>query len=95
MFAATEGYVREVNHAFKSSGFAALSPKWSGGRPAEYFVAMKNRILDLYDHPPADGRLICVDEFGSLNLQPRPGRGWFGAPPTTSSWSTHPPTPPG
>ncbi|MBM7790047.1 hypothetical protein [Tenggerimyces flavus] len=38
------------------------------------------RILDLYDHPPADrfdGRVICVDEFGPLNLQPRPGRGWF------------------
>jgi hypothetical protein len=27
-------------------------------------------------------RVICVDEFGPLNLQPRPGRGWFprGAP---------------
>ena len=35
------------------------------------------RILDLYDRPPADGRVICVDEFGPLNLQPRPGRGWF------------------
>ena len=21
--------------------------------------------------------MICVDEFGPLNLQPRPGRGWF------------------
>jgi hypothetical protein len=37
------------------------------------------RILDLYDHPPADGRVLCVDEFGPLNLQPRPGRGWFPA----------------
>ncbi|MCM0674508.1 IS630 family transposase [Micromonospora phytophila] len=46
------------------------------------------RILDLYDHPPADGRVLrqwparsvslclCVDEFGPLNLQPRPGRAW-------------------
>ncbi len=41
------------------------------------FAAKKDRILDLYDHPPADGRVICVDEFGPLNLQPRPGRGWF------------------
>ncbi|WIY05525.1 hypothetical protein QRX60_17350 [Amycolatopsis mongoliensis] len=41
------------------------------------FIAKKTRILDLYDHPPADGRVICVDEFGPLNLQPRPGRGWF------------------
>ena len=23
--------------------------------------------------------MICVDEFGPLNLQPRPGRGWFPA----------------
>ena len=149
MFAASEGYVREVIHAFNESGFAALSPKWRGGRPAKFgpaareqicriaackpaelglpfttwsltklvgylaehawirastetvrqilrkagvswqatktwkaskdpeFVAKKNHILDLYDHPPNDGRVICVDEFGPLNLQPRPGHGWF------------------
>ncbi|WUS91962.1 transposase [Kribbella sp. NBC_00709] len=23
--------------------------------------------------------MICADEFGPLNLQPRPGRGWFPA----------------
>jgi hypothetical protein len=34
------------------------------------------RVLGLYDHPPADGRVICADEFGPLNLQPRPGRSW-------------------
>ncbi|MEU4680932.1 hypothetical protein [Micromonospora sp. NPDC023737] len=32
-----------------------------------------HRILGLYDHP-TDGRVICVDEFGPLNLQPRRGR---------------------
>ncbi|WP_245007924.1 IS630 family transposase [Nocardia nova] len=31
----------------------------------------------MYDHPPADGRVVCVDEFGPLNLQPRAGRGWY------------------
>jgi transposase len=149
MFAASEGYVREVIHAFNESGFAALDPKWKGGRPRKFgpaahdqicriaacqpcelglpfttwslsklvdylaatvrirvstetvrqilrkagvswqatktwkaskdpdFVAKKNRILDLYDNPPADGRVVCVDEFGPLNLQPRPGHGWF------------------
>jgi len=41
------------------------------------FTEKKNAILGLYDHPPADGRVICVDEFGPLNLMPRPGRGWF------------------
>ncbi|MFI9415113.1 IS630 family transposase [Nocardia gamkensis] len=43
------------------------------------FQAKMARVLDLYDHPPADGRVVCVDEFGPLNLQPRPGRGWFTA----------------
>jgi hypothetical protein len=33
-----------------------------------------HRILDLYDHPPDGGRVICVDEFGPLNLMPRQGR---------------------
>ncbi|MER7475538.1 IS630 family transposase [Micromonospora sp. NPDC000018] len=40
------------------------------------FTAKMRRVLDLYDHPPADGRVLCVDEFGPLNLQPRPGRAW-------------------
>jgi transposase len=40
------------------------------------FVAKMNRVLDLYDHPPADGRVICVDEFGPLNLLPRRGNAW-------------------
>jgi transposase len=137
-----------VIRAFNESGFAALDPKWSGGRPrtiseqvrrqicllarccprdlglafstwslaklAEYlaatgaavlsresirqilhdagtrwlatktwkvstdpdFLAKMHKVLDLYDHPPADGRVICVDEFGPLKLQPRPGRAW-------------------
>ena len=154
MFAATEGYVREVIHAFNDTGFAALDPKWSGGRPRKYgpvahqlicqtaratpsalglpfttwsltkladylaahyrlpvstetirrvlreaeiswqarktwkasrdpdFAAKMARILELYDRSAAGqihdgGRVLCVDEFGPLNLQPRPGRGWF------------------
>jgi transposase len=40
------------------------------------FVSKMHRILDLYDHPPADGRVICVDEFGPLNLLPRKGKAW-------------------
>lgn len=35
-------------------------------------MAKKDRILDLYDHPPTDGPVACVDEFGPLNLQPLP-----------------------
>ncbi|NQE72421.1 hypothetical protein NG2371_06906 [Nocardia gamkensis] len=50
---------------------------WKGSGDPD-FIAKMNRVLDLYDNPPADGRVICVDEFGPLNLQPRGGRGWFG-----------------
>ena len=151
MFAMKPQYAREVIGAFNEQGFAALDPKWSGGRPprfgppvreavcriaktppqqlgcpfttwslsklVEYLAEHKHiaisaesvrqilrkagirwqatktwkaskdpdftqkmaRVLDLYDHPPVDGRVICADEFGPLNLQPRPGRGWFPA----------------
>jgi transposase len=145
-----EDYVRDVIHAFNERGFAALDPKWSGGRsrtigeavrericliartaPADWgitafstwslsklrdhlldrgtvaavsretlrrilrdagvswqatttwkastdpdFLTKMHRILDLYDHPPGDGRVICVDEFGPLNLMPRKGKAW-------------------
>jgi transposase len=48
------------------------------------FEAKKNRVLEVY--AIADGKaepgpgdpdeIICVDEFGPLNLQPHPGRQW-------------------
>ncbi len=154
MYAATAQYAREVIHAFNTEGFAALDPKWSGGRPRRLgpdarelicrvartppqqvglafttwsltklvehlaaahriiastetvrqvlreagvrwqatktwkasrdpeFKQKMDRILQLYDQAaagqiPDGGRVICVDEFGPLNLQLRPGRGWF------------------
>ncbi|MFJ5688085.1 IS630 family transposase [Streptomyces sp. NPDC093099] len=40
------------------------------------FIAKMHRILALYDTPPADGRMVCVDEFGPLNLMPRKGKAW-------------------
>ena len=44
--------------------------------PDPDFEAKKNRVLDLYAHPPKDARVLCLDEFGPLNLQPRLGHGW-------------------
>ena len=35
-----------------------------------------NRVLDLYANPPAGVRVLCLDEFGPLNIQPRLGHGW-------------------
>lgn len=40
------------------------------------FVTKMRRVLELYDDPPADERVVCADEFGPLNLQPRPGHTW-------------------
>jgi transposase len=48
------------------------------------FEAKKNRILELYaiadrTTEPGDGDptvVVCVDEFGPLNLQPHPGKHW-------------------
>ncbi len=37
------------------------------------FWAKYRRIRRLYHHRPGNGRRICVDEFGPLNLQPRHG----------------------
>jgi hypothetical protein len=52
------------------------------------YETKKNRILELY--AIADGRasprphdptvIICVDEFGPLNLRPHPGRQWARSP---------------
>src|SRR5690606_2358129 len=56
---------------------------WKASTDPDFDTKMR-RVLDLYDHPPADGRVICVDEIGPLNLQPRPGRAWP---------SRHPPEP--
>jgi transposase len=47
--------------------------------PDPDFEAKKNRVLDLYADPPAGSRVLCLDEFGPLNLQPRLGRGWHPA----------------
>jgi len=39
-----EDYVRDVIHAFNERGFAALDPKWSGGRSRTIGKAIRQRI---------------------------------------------------
>ncbi|MGW7671561.1 IS630 family transposase [Streptomyces sp. NPDC054775] len=48
---------------------------WKASTDPEFITKMR-RILALYDALPADGRVICVDEFGPLNLRPRKGKAW-------------------
>ena len=84
-----EGVVDDISHEglralLREEGvsFQALKT-WKASNDPD-FEAKKNRVLELY--AIADGRLkpdaddptvvICVDEFGPLNLQPHPGRQW-------------------
>lgn len=66
-----------LRQILKAGGVSWQATKtWKASNDPEFTTKMA-RVLDLYDHPPADGRVVCVDEFGPLNLQPRAGRGWF------------------
>ncbi|MFE1591462.1 IS630 family transposase [Nocardia sp. NPDC058705] len=66
-----------IRQILKAAGVSWQATKtWKASNDPEFAEKMA-RILDLYDHPPADGRAICADEFGPLNLLPRAGRGWF------------------
>jgi transposase len=57
-------------------GIRFLHHKTWKASPDPDFEAKKNRVLDLYADPPAGSRVLCLDEFGPLNLQPHPGAGW-------------------
>jgi transposase len=66
----------------RASPFQAVKT-WKTSTDPDY-EAKKNRVLELY--AIADGKaepgpgdptvVICMDEFGPLNLQPHPGRQW-------------------
>jgi hypothetical protein len=62
MFAASEGYVREVIHAFNETEFAALDPKRSGGwgvssvRPSQRPVQAVPELTTRHS-PAGNGRI--------------------------------------
>jgi transposase len=66
----------------RASRFQAVKT-WKTSTDPDY-EAKKNRVLELYaiaDGKKAPGQgdptvVICMDEFGPLNLQPHPGRHW-------------------
>ena len=84
-----EGVVDDISHeglrvVLREEGVSFQAVKtWKQSNDPDFEVK-KNRILELYDI--ADGKIepgpsdptvvICVDEFGPLNLQPHPGRHW-------------------
>ncbi len=68
-----------IRQVLKKAGISFQSTKtWKHSNDPD-FAAKKDRVLSLYDRAPRGGRVICIDEFGPLNLQPRPGKGWFPA----------------
>jgi transposase len=88
-FLVAEGVVEDISHEglrellrAENVSFQAIKT-WKGSRDPDYQVK-KARIEHLY--AIADGEVVsepgeptvifCMDEFGPLNLQPRPGRQW-------------------
>jgi transposase len=88
-FLVAEGVVEDISHeglrellAAEGVSFQAMKT-WKQSNDPDY-TAKKARVDHLY--AIADGEaaatpgdpdvVICVDEFGPLNLQPRPGRAW-------------------
>src|SRR5215207_1952525 len=71
--------------ARRASPFQAVKT-WKTSTDPDY-EAKKNRVLELYaiadgHRQPGSGDptvVICMDEFGPLNLQPHPGRQWAPA----------------
>jgi len=88
-FLVAEGVVDDISHEglrelLRSEGVSFQVIKTFKQSNDPDFEAKKNRVLELYDI--ADGKaepgegdpmvVFCMDEFGPLNLLPRPGKQW-------------------
>jgi transposase len=88
-FLVAEGVVDDISHEglrvlLREEGVSFQVIKtWKASNDPD-FEAKKNRVLELYDiadHKAKPKRgdptvVLCMDEFGPLNLLPRPGKQW-------------------
>ena len=88
-FLVAEGVVDDISHEglrvlLREEGVSFQVIKTFKTSNDPDYEAKKNRVLELYDiadgkAPPGPGDptvVICMDEFGPLNLQPHPGKQW-------------------
>ena len=88
-FLVAEGVVEDISHEglrrlLNEEGVSFQAIKTFKQSADPDYEAKKNRVLELYDI--ADGKaepeqddpevVICMDEFGPLNIMPRPGHQW-------------------
>lgn len=88
-FLVAEGVVEDISHEglrmlLRQEGVSFQRIKtWKASKDPHY-AAKKARVEQLYaiadreavPEPGDPGVIFCLDEFGPLNLQPRPGRQW-------------------
>jgi transposase len=64
-------WLRQLLHRFKIR--LRRTKTWKESTDPDFWRKYR-AIRRLYRHRPSDGRRLSVDEFGPLNLQPRPGQ---------------------
>lgn len=67
---------QHLSRILKTGGVSwQTTTTWKSSNDPDFITKMQT-VLALYDQRPPGGRVICLDEFGPLNLMPRTGKAW-------------------